>query len=208
MKRDAGFWAWLGQRLSGFFLAMFIAVHFLTLHYGSGAESSLEYVSVLGRLSSWYWQVFYSLFAAVLLTHIALGLRAVYLDFKPKSRAKKIGDILTDVGLNFSLVSFSFLFSRISGILLVCFFTLHTMLVSSVFVNPEFFNFFIGLTENIIVRTAEYLVVLLAIGHGLNNLRTIAIDFLGLARFQNQLAWVTLALFLAAALASVPVFFL
>ena len=80
---------WLGQRITGVFLAFFVIVHLNVLHFGGG-EKFIDFNAVTQRLqSSVGWRIFYVVFLAVVLFHGLNGVWGIIADYRPSPGAGK-----------------------------------------------------------------------------------------------------------------------
>ncbi|MBM3356415.1 MAG: hypothetical protein FJY54_01620 [Betaproteobacteria bacterium] len=74
-----GFWPWLLQRVSGLFLAYFVIVHVVMLHFLR--EGEIDASGVAERLrESTTMQAFYAVFVVLVVFHAFNGLRGIALD--------------------------------------------------------------------------------------------------------------------------------
>jgi succinate dehydrogenase / fumarate reductase membrane anchor subunit len=75
-----GFWPWLLQRVSGLFLAYFVIVHVVMLHFLR--EGEIDASGVVERLrESTTMKAFYAVFVVLVVFHAFNGLRGIALDY-------------------------------------------------------------------------------------------------------------------------------
>lgn len=74
-----GAFEWLFQRVSGVVLAVILATHFILLHFISGGE--YEYHTIMARLASPTWKVFYLCFLFFALYHAMNGAKILIDDY-------------------------------------------------------------------------------------------------------------------------------
>ena len=88
MRNHAGYWAFLGHRLSGLLLALFLPLHFLVLGLAIEGEAELDALlrwtdNPLVKAGEWA--------LVVLLTvHLSFGLRVLAIEFLPWRGSLKI----------------------------------------------------------------------------------------------------------------------
>ncbi|MBF0527958.1 MAG: succinate dehydrogenase, hydrophobic membrane anchor protein [Deltaproteobacteria bacterium] len=75
----SGVFDWLFQRVSGVFLALAFAVHFIILHFAG--DGTFSYQTVITRLSSPFWKAFDLCFLFFALYHAVTGLRLIVDDY-------------------------------------------------------------------------------------------------------------------------------
>ncbi len=86
---------------------------------------------------------------------------------------------------------------RITGVVIFFFLLVHVLDTSLVRVSPEAYNAVIGSYKNPLMALGETGLVAAIIFHAFNGLRIIAVDFWKQgAKYQRQLLWVVLALWL------------
>ena len=78
-----GFWPWVGQRLSGLFLAFFLCLHVVLLHFLR--DGAIDAEGVMERLmASPLMVAFYAAFVVVVVFHGLNGFWGIALDYAPK----------------------------------------------------------------------------------------------------------------------------
>ena len=83
-----GFWSWFLQRFSGLFLAFFLGVHIVALHFAREWKVSFE--TVLHRLqNNPFIMVFYLLFIPTVVYHGLNGLWGIVLDYAPSEGTRR-----------------------------------------------------------------------------------------------------------------------
>ena len=87
VRNHAGYWAFLGHRLSGLLLALFLPLHFLSLGLAIEGEAKLD---TLLRWTENPWVKAGEWALVVLLTaHLSFGLRVLAIEFLPWRGALK-----------------------------------------------------------------------------------------------------------------------
>ncbi|MEM1579262.1 MAG: succinate dehydrogenase [Archaeoglobaceae archaeon] len=84
--------AWLFQVITGAAMVFLITVHFLSTHT---AHQSLSYESVVSRLKSMDYKIFYALLLIFVSFHAFNGLRAIILDTEKGMRKKRAVNAIT-----------------------------------------------------------------------------------------------------------------
>lgn len=84
--------AWLFQVITGATMVFLITVHFLVTHT---AHDLLAYESVVSRLKSMDYKIFYAFLLIFVSFHAFNGLRAIILDTEKGMRRKKAVNIIT-----------------------------------------------------------------------------------------------------------------
>jgi len=83
--------AWLLQALTGIAMVFLVTLHFFLTH---SAHNLLSYESVVERLSSFDYKLFYALLLVVVSFHAFNGLRAVILDTEGGMKRKRLVNTL------------------------------------------------------------------------------------------------------------------
>ena len=84
----AGFWPWVGQRLSGLFLAFFLCLHVVLLHFLR--DGAIDARSVIERLmASPLMVAFYAAFVVIAVFHGLNGFWGIALDYAPKDGLRR-----------------------------------------------------------------------------------------------------------------------
>ncbi len=88
MPGGQGFWPWVGQRLSGLFLAFFLCLHVVLLHFlRAGA---IDAQGVMDRLmASPLMVAFYAAFVVIVVFHGLNGFWGIVLDYAPKDGLRR-----------------------------------------------------------------------------------------------------------------------
>ena len=83
-----GFWPGVGQRLSGLFLAFFLCLHVVLLHFLR--EGAIDARSVIERLmASSLMVAFYAAFVVIVVFHGLNGFWGIALDYAPKDGLRR-----------------------------------------------------------------------------------------------------------------------
>ncbi len=83
-----GFWPWVGQRLSGLFLAFFLCLHVVLLHFLR--EGAIDAAGVIERLmASPLMVAFYAAFVVIVVFHGLNGFWGIALDYAPKDGLRR-----------------------------------------------------------------------------------------------------------------------
>ena len=83
-----GFWPWVGQRLSGLFLAFFLCLHVVLLHFLR--DGAIDAAGVMERLmASPLMVAFYAAFVVVVVFHGLNGFWGIALDYAPKDGLRR-----------------------------------------------------------------------------------------------------------------------
>ncbi|MGR3309788.1 MAG: succinate dehydrogenase, hydrophobic membrane anchor protein [Candidatus Brocadiales bacterium] len=83
------FFSWFLQRITSIFLAGGLIAHFWVLHYLIN-KGSQEIGEVINRLTSTGWIIFYMCFLAALVYHGLNGMWAIFVDYNPGKKLKKV----------------------------------------------------------------------------------------------------------------------
>jgi succinate dehydrogenase / fumarate reductase cytochrome b subunit len=114
---------------------------------------------------------------------------------------------LKELRLNPNLGMLSFLFQRLTGVLLTIYLFAHLYTVGAVAKGEEAFNHSVGKFNNTFGHVIEYLLLLAVVAHMLNGIRIMAGDFLSLTRQNEKLLWVVTIIGIIIAVASIFFFF-
>ena len=120
---------------------------------------------------------------------------------------KIISDYFRETKDNCNLGMISFLLQRMTGIGLIFFIFAHIFSLGSILIGDAEFNASMGKFDNTIGHLMEYALLLCVLAHGINGLRIIFSEFLGLTRIHERLFWYGLGVFVIIAIASVTFFF-
>ncbi len=83
-----GFWPWVGQRLSGLFLAFFLGLHVVLLHFLR--DGAIDAAGVIERLmASPLMVAFYAAFVVIVVFHGLNGFWGIALDYAPKDGLRR-----------------------------------------------------------------------------------------------------------------------
>ncbi len=83
-----GFWPWVGQRLSGLFLAFFLCLHVVLLHFLR--DGAIDAQGVMERLmASPLMVAFYAAFVVIVVFHGLNGFWGIALDYAPKDGLRR-----------------------------------------------------------------------------------------------------------------------
>ncbi len=83
-----GFWPWVGQRLSGLFLAFFLCLHVVLLHFLR--DGAIDAAGVIERLmASPLMVAFYAAFVVIVVFHGLNGFWGIALDYAPKDGLRR-----------------------------------------------------------------------------------------------------------------------
>ncbi|TDI60132.1 MAG: hypothetical protein E2O94_02145 [Alphaproteobacteria bacterium] len=83
-----GFWPWVGQRLSGLFLAFFLGLHVVLLHFLR--DGAIDAEGVMERLmASPLMVTFYAAFVVIVVFHGLNGFWGIALDYAPKDGLRR-----------------------------------------------------------------------------------------------------------------------
>jgi succinate dehydrogenase / fumarate reductase membrane anchor subunit len=83
-----GFWPWVGQRLSGLFLAFFLGLHVVLLHFLR--DGAIDATAVIARLmASPLMVAFYAAFVVIVVFHGLNGFWGIALDYAPKDGLRR-----------------------------------------------------------------------------------------------------------------------
>ncbi len=83
-----GFWPWVGQRLSGLFLAFFLCLHVVLLYFLR--DGAIDAAGVMERLmASPLMVAFYAAFVVVVVFHGLNGFWGIALDYAPNDGLRR-----------------------------------------------------------------------------------------------------------------------
>jgi len=83
-----GFWPWVGQRLSGLFLAFFLCLHVVLLHFLR--DGAIDAEGVIARLmESPLMVAFYAAFVVIVVFHGLNGFWGIALDYAPNDGLRR-----------------------------------------------------------------------------------------------------------------------
>ncbi len=83
-----GFWPWVGQRLSGLFLAFFLCLHVVLLHFLR--DGAIDAAGVMDRLmASPLMVAFYAAFVVIVVFHGLNGFWGIALDYAPNDGLRR-----------------------------------------------------------------------------------------------------------------------
>ncbi len=83
-----GFWPWVGQRLSGLFLAFFLCLHVVLLHFLR--DGAIDAEGVIARLmASPLMVAFYAAFVVIVVFHGLNGFWGIALDYAPNDGLRR-----------------------------------------------------------------------------------------------------------------------
>ena len=114
---------------------------------------------------------------------------------------------LKEFGLNFNLGMLSFLFQRLTGVLLTVYLFAHLYTVGAAVKGEEAFNHSVGKYDNLFGHIIEYLLLLAVIAHMMNGLRLMTADFFSLTRQHGKLLWYVTVIGILMAVVSIVYFF-
>jgi succinate dehydrogenase cytochrome b556 subunit len=120
---------------------------------------------------------------------------------------KIIADYFRESKRNCHLGMLSFLLQRITGIGLTFFIFAHLFTLGSILIGDAEFNASMGKFDNTIGHLLEYALLLCVLAHGINGMRIIFTELLGLTRIHERLFWAGFGVFILIALPSVYFFF-
>jgi succinate dehydrogenase cytochrome b556 subunit len=115
--------------------------------------------------------------------------------------------LLKELRLNPNLGMLSFLFQRLTGVLLTIYLFAHLYTIGFVVKGEEAFNRSVGSYNNTFGHVIEYLLLLAVVAHMLNGIRIMAGDFLSLTRQHEKLLWVVTIIGILIAVVSIFFFF-
>ncbi|MCH7710615.1 MAG: hypothetical protein IH903_03155 [Proteobacteria bacterium] len=88
MPAGRGFWPWVGQRLSGLFLAFFLCLHVVLLHFLR--DGAIDAEGVIARLmASPLMVAFYAAFVVIVVFHGLNGFWGIALDYAPNDGLRR-----------------------------------------------------------------------------------------------------------------------
>ena len=88
MPGGGGFWPWGGQRLSGLFLAFFLGLHVVLLHFLR--DGAIDAEAVIARLmESPLMVAFYAAFVVIVIFHGLNGFWGIALDYAPNDGLRR-----------------------------------------------------------------------------------------------------------------------
>ena len=107
-------YGWLLQRITGIFLAFFLILHILVLHFTK--DWRIDFSLVTSRLENTGWVIFYLIFVPAGLFHAFNGAWQVIHDYRPKAgTVKTVKALLWILGIAISVWGYYLIFTFNKG---------------------------------------------------------------------------------------------
>ena len=98
-KANETVWLWLAKLVTGALLVVILMIHLVVNHLVA-EHGLLTYTDVVSYLSNPWITLLESSFLIIVVSHALLGLRGIFLDFKPSERLlRTVDNVLFGVGV-------------------------------------------------------------------------------------------------------------